>query len=64
MVKPRSVENSMSFLESIGDKDSPLFDSDIDVNVKRQKLDSLDDVDKDSAIASDNSLENKVQVLK
>ena len=63
MVKPRSVENSMSFLESMG-KDSPLFDSDIDVNVKRQKLDSLDDVDKDSAIASDNSLENKVQVLK
>ena len=63
MVKPRSVENSMSFLESMG-KDSPLFDSDIDVNVKRQKLDSLDDVDKDSAIASDNSLEDKVQVLK
>jgi len=62
-VKPRSNENSMSFLESLG-KSSPLFDSDIDVNVKTRKLGSLDDVEKDSAIASDNSLEDKVKVLK
>lgn len=66
VVKPESGNMDMSFLESIN-KDSAIFDCEIlDSDMKRNHCQSMDDIDidQDSAIESDNSLQFKMQALK